>query len=279
MPHPIPLTPWAAAALLLAAASPARAQRDLAQERAEFTRWLLESPVSAAAAVAHRPVGEVITVGPADSDLPVPGLAEHRVARNGAAVTLEGPEGRRPLARGRPVTLGPRTLVLGGSREEPWVTLFDSAAARKVFTWYPEAPALSFVGPLEPPERAAVVRLLTLDGFEVEAVEAGTVRVPIGRDTVRLSVRRVPDPVTGDAELEVYFQDGTSGDGTYPAGRFVALDPLPGGRFRLDFNRARNPFCAYSTAYPCPVPWPGNRIRIRIEAGERYPASSAPGRS
>ena len=62
----------------------------------------------------------------------------------------------------------------------------------------------------------------------------------------------------------------TNGEGTYPAGRFVTLDPLADGRFRLDFNRARNPFCAYSSAYPCPVPWTGNRIEARIEAGEQY---------
>ena len=42
------------------------------------------------------------------------------------------------------------------------------------------------------------------------------------------------------------------------------------GQYRLDFNRARNPFCAYSSAYPCPAPWRGNVIPARIAAGERY---------
>ena len=58
--------------------------------------------------------------------------------------------------------------------------------------------------------------------------------------------------------------------GTYPAGRFVPLVPARGGRYRLDFNRARNPFCAYSSAYPCPAPWRGNTIPAPVEAGERY---------
>jgi hypothetical protein len=43
-----------------------------------------------------------------------------------------------------------------------------------------------------------------------------------------------------------------------------------GGRYRLDFNRARNPFCAYSSAYPCPAPWAGNTIPAPVMAGERY---------
>jgi hypothetical protein len=259
--------------MLVAGAAPSRAgaQDAVTRERAEFTRWLETSPVSPAVAMAHRPVGDGLTLGPETADLPVSGLAGHRLTRSGSAVTLEGPGGRRTLARGRPVGVGPLTIVLGGPRDGPWLTLFDSTAPRRSFPYYPIAPGLSFLGPIDPPGRGTTVRLLTLDGFEVEASEAGSVRVPLGRDTVRLSVRRVPDPATGESELEIYFQDGTSGDGSYPAGRFVTLDPLPDGRYRLDFNRARNPFCAYSTAYPCPVPWPGNRVAVRIEAGERYP--------
>lgn len=256
--------------LALLAPLAVEAQDAVTRDRAEFTRWLETSPLSPAAAVAHRPIGDGVTLGPAGADLPVAGVAEHRLTRAGGAATLAGPDGRRSLARGRSVALGRRTILVGGPREAPWVTLFDSAAVRKTFPYYPLAPGLSFVGPLDPPGRGTAIRLLTLDGYEVEAAEAGSVRVPVGRDTVRLLVRRVPDPATGDSELEIYFQDGTSGDGSYPAGRFVTLDPLPGGRYRLDFNRSRNPFCAYSTAYPCPVPWPGNRIPDRIEAGERY---------
>ncbi len=274
-----PLRRTALALLAIVAPVPVEAQDPVTRDRAEFTRWLETSPLSPAAAVAHRPIGDGVTLGPAGADLPVGGLAEHRLTRAGGAATLAGPDGRRSLARGRPVSLGSRTILVGGPREAPWVTLFDSAAARKSFPYYPVAPGLSFVGPLDAPARGTTVRLLTLDGYEVEAAEAGSVRVPLGRDTVRLAVRRVPDPATGESELEIYFQDGTSGDGSYPAGRFVTLDPLPDGRYRLDFNRSRNPFCAYSTAYPCPVPWPGNRVAARIEAGERYagPDPAAPG--
>ena len=256
--------------LLVLAPGASRAQDALLRDRAEFTRWLVSSPVSPAAAIAHRPLGEALTLGPADADLPVDGLAPHRILHERGVAWLVGPAGRRPLARGRAVPVGLRVLQLGGRAEAPWVTLFDSTVPRASPQFFPPARGLSFVGPLEPPERTAVVRLLTLDGLEVEAAEAGHVRVPLGGETVRLAVRRVPDPATGEAELEIYFQDGTNGDGTYPAGRFVTLDPLPDGRYRLDFNRARNPFCAYSTAYPCPVPWPGNRVPSRVEAGERY---------
>jgi hypothetical protein len=269
-----------AAALAASLPRPVVAQAGLAAEREEYVRWLGTSATSPAVAVAHRPVGDGLHLGPPEADVPIAGLGPHRLVVERGVVFAEGPSGRRMLARGRPAAAGTHAIVIGGPRATPWVTVFDSAAARHAPSWFAPAPALAFTGPLEPARRAAAVRMLTLDGIEVEATEAGMVRVPIGGDTVALAVRRVPDPSTGEAELEIYFQDLSNGHGTYPAGRFVTLDPLPGGRYRLDFNRARNPFCAYSTAYPCPVPWAGNRIEARVEAGERYVGpggSPAPG--
>ena len=127
-----------------------------------------------------------------------------------------------------------------------------------------------FLGALAPPEKRGTVKVLAVDGIETEASEAGTVTVRIGGVPTRLVVRRIPTTGTEESELEIYFRDATNSEGTYPAGRFVALLPEPEGRYRLDFNRARNPFCAYSTAYPCPAPWRGNAIAAPVRAGERY---------
>jgi uncharacterized protein (DUF1684 family) len=106
------------------------------------------------------------------------------------------------------------------------------------------------------------------EGIEVEAAEAGAVLVPIGGGT-RLRVLRIPSGEE-EADLEIYFRDESNQHGTYPAGRFVSLIPQPSGLYQLDFNRARNPFCAYSSVYPCPAPWAGNVLHARIQAGERY---------
>jgi uncharacterized protein (DUF1684 family) len=120
------------------------------------------------------------------------------------------------------------------------------------------------------------VRILGLDGIEVEAAEAGSVLVPGGGGRTRLRVLRLPSSGSEESELQIFFRDETSGNGTYPAGRFVTLTAAGGGRVRLDFNRARNPFCAYSSAYPCPAPWPGNTLPTAITAGERYDADQPP---
>jgi uncharacterized protein (DUF1684 family) len=112
--------------------------------------------------------------------------------------------------------------------------------------------------------------MLGLDGVEVEASLTGTWVGRVTGEDVRLTVYRMPEPGTEESELMIFFRDGTSGRGTYPAGRFLALRPLGGNRYRADFNRARNPFCGYNGIFPCPAPWPGNGIAGLVEAGERY---------
>jgi uncharacterized protein (DUF1684 family) len=113
------------------------------------------------------------------------------------------------------------------------------------------------------------VRILAADGIETDAAEVGTFVVPLGGRTP-MRVLRIPVGSGDESELEIFFRDETNGEGTYPAGRFVSLLPLPKGEFRLDFNRSRNPFCAYSSVYPCPAPWRGNTIAAPVRAGERY---------
>ena len=55
---------------------------------------------------------------------------------------------------------------------------------------------------------------------------------------------------------------------TYGAGRYVELEPH-GDKFILDFNSAYNPYCAYNERWTCPLVPPANRLRVRIEAGEK----------
>jgi uncharacterized protein len=77
--------------------------------------------------------------------------------------------------------------------------------------------------------------------------------------------------------LFLSFADATSGRDTYGAGRYL-LDTVKGsdlgeqnGRLVLDFNFAYNPSCSYDPRWVCPLAPPGNRLRVPVEAGERYP--------
>ena len=41
------------------------------------------------------------------------------------------------------------------------------------------------------------------------------------------------------------------------------------GTVEVDFNKAYNPPCVFTPYATCTLPWPANRLPIRIEAGER----------
>ena len=80
------------------------------------------------------------------------------------------------------------------------------------------------------------------------------------------------------AELTIYqnengyflpFIDSLAGKETYPAGRYLEPEPLPGDRFLVDFNIAYNPYCAYNEMWSCPITPAENRLKVPIRAGEK----------
>jgi hypothetical protein len=257
---------------LLALGAPLAAQAvptDLAEERARFSQWLMYDPLSPRAALARREIGSGLALGPESADIPLAGIAEHRVTEADGRVWLNGPDGERALPWGRPTKLSGFTLLADGAPGRGVLTVYQFRGGRKA-AFYPYDPTVVFEGTLAPPERAARQRVLGLEGVEADAAEAGTVSVPFGGTKVRLRVLRILTPGTEESELAIFFRDGSNAAGTYPAGRFVELIPTDPGRYRLDFNRARNPYCAYNPVYPCPAPWRGNTIPVPIKAGEMY---------
>ena len=80
--------------------------------------------------------------------------------------------------------------------------------------------------------------------------------------------------VDGGEPLFVPFRDKTTGQQTYPGGRYMEFEAdralEDGDTFTLDFNLAYNPFCAYSETFACPLPPEENWLDVVIPAGERY---------
>ncbi len=79
-----------------------------------------------------------------------------------------------------------------------------------------------------------------------------------------------------EKRIFVPFRDQTSEKETYGAGRYLDLEPVNDltskGKWILDFNRAYNPWCAYSEDYVCPFVPPENWLKVPIRAGEKqYP--------
>ena len=242
---------------------------DLAEERASFSQWLMTNPASPRNAIARQEIGAGLLLGPDTADIPLPDVAQQRVTERDGRVVLAGPDGERILPRGRATPLAAYTLVADGAPAHTVLTVFQHRAGEKA-AFYPYDPSQVFEGTLAPPEEATRQRVLGVDGVETDALEAGTVSVPVGGSKVRLRVLRVRTPGTEESELTIFFRDGSNSSGTYPAGRFVEVVPVGGGRYRVDFNRARNPYCAYNPVYPCPAPWRGNTIPAAVRAGELY---------
>lgn len=76
---------------------------------------------------------------------------------------------------------------------------------------------------------------------------------------------------TRPGSLFVPFLDATSGRETYANGRYLDLHLEADGSVILDFNLSYQPYCAYSSAYTCPLAPAENRLSVPILAGERLP--------
>jgi uncharacterized protein (DUF1684 family) len=66
------------------------------------------------------------------------------------------------------------------------------------------------------------------------------------------------------------FTDATSGEQCYGGGRYIdfKMTDIVNNILILDFNKAYNPYCAYTTGYNCPIPPRENDLPIAIKAGE-----------
>jgi uncharacterized protein (DUF1684 family) len=71
--------------------------------------------------------------------------------------------------------------------------------------------------------------------------------------------------------LFVPFGDATSGFESYGGGRYIEfyIADVKNNQVVLDFNKAYNPYCAYTTGYNCPLPPKENLLHIPIAAGEK----------
>ena len=63
------------------------------------------------------------------------------------------------------------------------------------------------------------------------------------------------------------FTDLTNGETTYSGGRYLDLRIPEGDSIYLNFNKAYNPYCAYSGNFSCPIVPTENHLEIAIEAG------------
>ncbi len=115
------------------------------------------------------------------------------------------------------------------------------------------------------PEPRKIRVATVVEGLGWEPTVPGTLEFEAQGQSLSLEAYR------SDDGFFIVFADGTTGDTTYPAGRYLAANlPDADGATILDFNKAYNPPCVFSEYATCPLATPRNRLAVAVEAGEKY---------
>jgi uncharacterized protein len=115
-----------------------------------------------------------------------------------------------------------------------------------------------------PPKKMPIVNILNMESSEESP---GSVAFEVEGKPYRLDAIKEK----GEPKLFMIFADNTTGKETYPAGRYLYVDPPDtAGKMIIDFNKAYSPPCAFTKFATCPLPPKQNRLPFAIEAGEKY---------
>ena len=153
--------------------------------------------------------------------------------------------------------------LFGGSDQSPLTP--EQRTAFEGLAYFPENDALALTLPVDRSAAGSDIVLDTSDGQKRQYRRVGTIDVPVGTETARLTLFAMP----GHSRLFLPFFDGTTGTESYSGGRYLEPRERPDGQIEVDFNYAYNPYCAYGEGWSCPIPPDENRVSPRIEAGEQ----------
>lgn len=115
-----------------------------------------------------------------------------------------------------------------------------------------------------------VIVLPTSDGIEKKYLEYAYAEFKLEGKENKLLILEVMDAGPYKGTLFLAFADETSADETYGAGRYIDLKKVPGATtLTIDFNKAYNPYCAYSDGFSCPFAPKENVLAVKVRAGEK----------
>lgn len=148
------------------------------------------------------------------------------------------------------------------------------AADTALLEFFPPDPAWKCLARFEPTPDAEPFDLPTYSGRTKRFRRYGFAHFDANGTSQRLALYINLDLAQQDAyrdHLFLPFKDHTNDEATYGGGRYLDFrvgDISPEGQMALDFNKAYNPWCAYSDGYNCPIPPAENHLDLAVEAGE-----------
>jgi uncharacterized protein (DUF1684 family) len=135
--------------------------------------------------------------------------------------------------------------------------------AFKGLVYFPENPALRLEILVEVFPTQETVSIQTTGGVPQTYKRYGRFKFDVDGQAAELTLYSSQDG------FFMPFIDSLAGQETYPAGRYIEPEQLPGGKFLVDFNLAYNPYCAYNENWSCPLTPAENRLKVPIRAGEK----------
>ena len=129
--------------------------------------------------------------------------------------------------------------------------------------YFPENPDLDLTVEVERFDKGDMVKIQTNTG-DVQTYERfGRFEFVLEGEEASLTI------YSNEYGFFLPFADSLAGEETYGAGRYLEPEELPDGRFKVDFNQAYNPYCAYNPNWSCPLTPFENRLKVPIQAGEK----------
>lgn len=114
------------------------------------------------------------------------------------------------------------------------------------------------------------VQIFGTKGDERKAVRFGYLSLEYKNETYKLNLYQTWDQ-NGNVHYMNWFTDKTTNDESYGVGRYLNFKKSKDKEFiyKIDFNFAYNPYCAYSKDYSCTIPLKEDFLDIAITAGEK----------
>jgi uncharacterized protein len=261
---------------------------DAAKHRAEIEQWQEKRAARLKAEDGWLSLIGLFWLNEGDNviSLPSAGSPTVKVTRRGTAVTLE--PSAAMMIDGKPLTApvvlqddtapnGSTVVQMGTVRfqvikrgERYGLRVKDAQAPTRVhfqgLDYFPIDPKWRVEAHYEPYKPEKKIPITDVTGMTSDSTAPGALAFTVDGKEYRI------DPVIeeGTDDLFIIFKDVTSRDETYQPGRYLyAAKPGPDGKTVIDFNKAYNPPCSFTSFATCPLPPPQNRLPIRIEAGEK----------
>jgi uncharacterized protein len=119
-------------------------------------------------------------------------------------------------------------------------------------------------------DSADTIVIMGTRGEQRKAVKEGYVILDYKGEMHNLNVYKSFGP-QGQPYYSIWFTDLTTGKETYKIGRYLDFRYSPDKDYIyiIDFNRAYNPYCAYSELFTCPIPTKEDHLNFAIKAGEK----------